>query len=98
MAGFSPFEPSNDGESRKFQIAHRVQYLVAHELVLVALEGRVHQRVTVDHKGVSEIGTPAEARSAKLLGLLEEPEGAGGRDLAAEGLAVKDTGELPAAR
>src|SRR5262245_55268271 len=97
MAGLPPLETRDHGQTRQFHIADRVENLVTHELVGIALQGRVHQSIAIDHERVGEIRAPAEARRAQLLSLLEEAKGSRGGDLAAERLWVKCAGKfLPA--
>ena len=77
-------EPPEQGVSEKGQIADRVQDLVAHELVVEA-QLAVQDAALPDHDRVLEASAQGQAVPAEAFDLVQEAEGAGGRDGLREG-------------
>src|SRR6185295_1812216 len=97
VAGAAAFEAGEDGAAGEGQVADGVEDLVADIFVGEAEQTRVHQRVAIDHQRVLKIGAAAVTGGAKLLGFLEEAEGARGRDVALEAFGREDELEALAA-
>ena len=77
-------EMADDRSAREIEIAHRVEHLVAHELVAEAQAAFVEDAVAADHDGVVERSAAAPAPPRAAFHLLEEAEGAGAADFALE--------------
>ena len=68
------------------QIADGVENLVAHEFVGEAQAFRIEHAILGDHQRIGERGAERVAGAPQFGDVLHEAEGAGARDLAAEGL------------
>ncbi len=76
------------GSAGKGEIAHRIECLVAHELVGEAQALAVDDAVVADRHGVLEGGTQRKPSRPQPLDVLHEAEGAGAGELTAEGAGI----------
>src|SRR5262249_52404947 len=87
VPGHARRDAAPERTAEQVEVAEDVEDLVAHELVGEA-ERRVHDALLADEDEVVEPPAIGETHLLELLDLLDEAEGARGRDLAAERLEV----------
>ena len=98
VAGPMRDEPAHRRGPGQRQVAHRIQQLVADELVGHAQAGEVQHPRLIDHHRVLQTAALGQAGGAELVDLLGEREGAGTRQLMAERRPASDAARAPAGR
>ena len=77
-------EAADDRATGEIEVAHRVEHLVAHELVAIAQAAFVEDAVAADHDGVLERAAERQPGRAHALDLVEEAEGPGAANVPLE--------------
>ena len=84
MTGFVGAEFTDQAVAQQVQVAHRIQYFVAYEFILVTQAFPVEYPVLVDDDRVVHAAAARQALGAQILDLMHKTEGAGPTDLALE--------------
>src|SRR5579871_1493464 len=89
MAGTDPMKPADYRCSGQIKIAHRIEYFVADEFILIAQPVAVEDVVAIDDQDIVERSAAGQPGGAQALDIIGEPEGSRAAQLGLERRRIK---------